>query len=57
LNHLLELELLTVLMGIFLETHTDPSSAKSDGANMLDINKVEELLTNLLAIRETTSKL
>ena len=43
--------------GIFLETHTDPSSAKSDGANMLDINKVEELLTNLLAIRETTSKL
>ena len=43
--------------GIFLETHTDPSSAKSDGANMLDINKVEELLTNLIAIRETTSKL
>ncbi len=43
--------------GIFLETHTDPSSAKSDGANMLDINKVEELLTNLLAIRETTSRL
>ena len=43
--------------GIFLETHTDPSSAKSDGANMLDINKVERLLTNLLAIRETTSRL
>ena len=43
--------------GIFLETHTDPSSAKSDGANMLDIKRVEELLTNLLAIRETTSKL
>ena len=43
--------------GIFLETHTDPSTAKSDGANMLDINKVEDLLTNLLAIREATSKL
>ena len=43
--------------GIFLETHTDPSIAKSDGANMLDINKVEDLLTNLLAIREATSKL
>ena len=43
--------------GIFLETHTDPSTAKSDGANMLDINRIEELLTNLLAIREATSKL
>ena len=43
--------------GIFIETHTDPSKAKSDGSNMLDLNKLEELLTNLLAIRETTSKL
>ena len=43
--------------GIFIETHTDPSTAKSDGANMLDINRIEELLTNLLAIREATSKL
>jgi len=43
--------------GIFLETHTDPSTAKSDGANMLDVNKVENLISNLLAIREATSKL
>ena len=43
--------------GIFIETHTDPSTAKSDGANMLDVNKLEDLLTNLLAIREATSKL
>ena len=43
--------------GIFIETHIDPSKAKSDGANMLDINKVEDLLINLLAIREATSKL
>ena len=43
--------------GIFIETHTDPSKAKSDGANMLDINKLEDLITNLLAIRESTSKL
>ena len=43
--------------GIFIETHTDPSKAKSDGANMLDVNKLEDLLTNLLAIREATSKL
>ena len=43
--------------GIFLETHTNPSKAKSDGANMLDLNKVEDLLINLLTIREATSKL
>ena len=43
--------------GIFLETHTDPSKAKSDGSNMLDLNKLEELILNLLAIRDTTSRL
>ena len=43
--------------GIFLETHIDPSKAKSDGANMLDINKVEDLLVNLLSIRGVTSRL
>ena len=43
--------------GIFIETHTDPSKAKSDGANMLDINKLEDLITKLLIIRESTSKL
>ena len=43
--------------GIFLETHIDTSKAKSDGANMLDINKVEDLLVNLLSIREVTSRL
>ena len=43
--------------GIFLETHIDPSKAKSDGANMLNINKLEDLLINLLSIREVTSRL
>ena len=43
--------------GIFLETHTDPSKAKSDGSNMLDLNKLEKLILNLLAIRDTTSRL
>ena len=43
--------------GIFLETHTDPSQAKSDGANMLDINNLEELLKNLLTLREASSKI
>jgi len=39
--------------GLFLETHFDPSNAKSDGANMLDLKYLEELLTKLVAIRKT----
>lgn len=39
--------------GIFLETHFDPANAKSDGANMLDIQYLERLLSNLVAIRKT----
>ena len=39
--------------GIFLETHHDPSIAKSDGANMLKLDFLEELLTKLVAIRKT----
>lgn len=39
--------------GIFLETHTDPSVAKSDGANMLHLDKLEGLIYNLKRIRET----
>ncbi len=38
--------------GIFMETHPDPAHAKSDGANMLRLDKVEELLTRLVRIRE-----
>ncbi len=43
--------------GIFLETHTDPSKSKSDGENMLGIDKLEGLLQNLLELRSTSSKL
>jgi 2-dehydro-3-deoxyphosphooctonate aldolase (KDO 8-P synthase) len=39
--------------GIFLETHHDPSIAKSDGANMLKLEYLEGLLTKLVAIRKT----
>lgn len=37
--------------GIFMETHPDPSVAKSDGANMLPLDKVEPLLERLTRIR------
>ena len=39
--------------GLFLETHFDPSKAKSDGANRLDLQYLEGLLSNLVAIRKT----
>ena len=38
--------------GIFLETHPDPSMAKSDGANMLRLDLLDALLHNLTRIRE-----
>jgi len=38
--------------GIFLETHPDPGSAKSDGANMLKLKHIEGLLTRLVKIRK-----
>lgn len=39
--------------GLFLETHPDPSVAKSDGANMLRLDLLEGLLERLCRIRET----
>jgi len=42
--------------GIFLETHPDPASAKSDGANMLPISLLEKLLTDLVLIRQAYLK-
>lgn len=43
--------------GIFIETHRDPSAAKSDGANMLPLDKMETLLSHLTAIRAAVSSL
>ena len=38
--------------GLFIETHPDPASAKSDGANMLQLDLLEPLLKQLLKIKE-----
>jgi 2-dehydro-3-deoxyphosphooctonate aldolase (KDO 8-P synthase) len=38
--------------GLFIETHPDPASAKSDGANMLPLAQMEGLLKKLVAIRK-----
>jgi 2-dehydro-3-deoxyphosphooctonate aldolase (KDO 8-P synthase) len=39
--------------GIFIETHPDPSVAKSDGANMLKLSGMDDLLKKLVALRKT----
>lgn len=39
--------------GLFMETHPDPSVAKSDGANMLALNLIDGLLTRLTTLRKT----
>ena len=38
--------------GLFIETHPNPAIAKSDGANMLPLDKLEALLEKCVRIRE-----
>ena len=38
--------------GLFMETHPHPSEAKSDGANMLKLDLLEDLLLKLIRIRK-----
>lgn len=38
--------------GLFLETHPTPATALSDGANMLQLDKLEDLLQKLTRVRE-----
>lgn len=38
--------------GLFIETHPQPSIAKSDGANMLPLDQLEDLLHKLIRIRQ-----
>jgi 2-dehydro-3-deoxyphosphooctonate aldolase (KDO 8-P synthase) len=38
--------------GLFIETHPDPANAKSDGANMLHLDHLEDLLVKLIRIRQ-----
>ena len=38
--------------GLFIETHPDPANAKSDGANMLHLDLLENLMIKLIRIRQ-----
>lgn len=41
--------------GLFIETHPNPALAKSDGANMLQLDLLENLLEQLVKIRKAVS--
>jgi len=41
--------------GLFIETHPEPLTAKSDATNMLPLNLLEELLKKLTRIRQAVS--
>lgn len=38
--------------GLFIETHPEPFKAKSDGANMLALDKMESLIARLVSVRK-----
>ena len=41
--------------GLFMETHPEPSKAKSDGANMLPLHRLDALLGRLVALRQVVN--
>ncbi|WP_068247304.1 3-deoxy-8-phosphooctulonate synthase [Hydrotalea flava] len=43
--------------GLFIETHPNPAKALSDGANMLPLHLLENLLEKLASLRETVVKI
>ena len=43
--------------GIFIETHQNPAVAKSDGANMLRLDKMETLLEHLTTLRMAVNEI
>ncbi|SFQ01093.1 3-deoxy-8-phosphooctulonate synthase [Parafilimonas terrae] len=43
--------------GLFIETHPNPAKAKSDGANMLHLSLIEDLLEKLVKLRKAVVSL
>jgi len=44
------------IAGIFLETHQDPDNAPSDGPNMVPLNKLESLISQIVEIDNLVKK-
>ena len=51
LERLIERILAGGVDGLFIETHPDPGKALSDGANMLHLDLLEDLMIKLMKIR------
>lgn len=43
--------------GLFIETHPDPSVAKSDGANMLHLDRLDALMNKLTRLKQAVNTL
>ena len=44
------------ISGLFMETHPDPANAKSDGPNAWPLDRMESLLTTLIALDRTVKE-
>ena len=44
------------ISGLFMETHPDPANAKSDGPNSWPLDRMESLLTTLMAVDRTVKE-
>jgi 2-dehydro-3-deoxyphosphooctonate aldolase (KDO 8-P synthase) len=42
--------------GVFMETHEDPDNAPSDGPNMVHLDKLKNILEELVAIDEVVKR-
>ena len=51
-EHLSRAAVAVGVAAIFLETHQDPDNAPSDGPNMVPLNKLESLISQLVEIDE-----
>ena len=55
-EHLSRAAIAVGVAGVFIETHQDPDNAPSDGPNMLPINKLENLISQLCEIDNLIKK-
>lgn len=54
ISHMSKVAIASGVKGLFIETHPDPSQALSDGANMLPLSLLKNLLENLVKIYQVT---
>ena len=47
----------TQIAGVFMEVHDDPDNAPSDGPNMIRLDNIENVLTQLVAVDDLAKKL